>query len=816
MKATINCGLPVIFYVTHKRPAYQKKLLLSTCNAEKAFGGETKSIGLPKIVINQRFLKYLFVLFLFCFCSISFPSVSWAEAYDYDVVVAGGGAGGIMAAIEAVRGGAKVAVIEPSSWIGGQMTAAGVSTMDDLSRQKSGLYLDFITRVNKYYDNKGKSTGTCYWDSRSVAFEPNVGEKILYEMVDEARNPDAKTRKLLSKSRASENERVLDIFLDSSIIEVQRIGRKITGVKAKVSQKNSRRNTFKNEIQVACKVLIDATEYGDIIPLANLPYRAGNSHSPFIKLDESMIQDITWTAVIKYYPSGAPPDLTPYAPLPGYEEAKRNYESYVTIDGKDFRGVFPVELPVNLISHNAYRAIPDSSTYYSYDGNRQNWRYISKTGVNWGNDYPGKSGWNSGSSGLPARYLEDISFRNRINKEAFFRTLNFIYYMQNELGDLGRHWSVADDEYYNDNIPPDILNDIPASWHEIAKRMPVIPYVRESRRIIGERTLSSREILINSLSYRDGETNAEFPNAIAIGGYPLDLHHAANDGDFEWEFGESRNSIASNRPRGAFQVPLDILIPKDADGFLAVEKNLSMSRLAAGAIRLQPISMMVGQAAGALAALAVKLEIGLREVPAVKVQSQLVKHGVHISLCKYSDVPPESPFFGVVQISNLYGLFEPKDYPHAPSYNILNLDDPKLAMAILRGADKGVFGVDEMISNEDVEYSVKKALSALNRNINSIKPINNPKRLASKADFVRYIAESFGFSDLETESGVQFFQDVPPEHKAFDAVNVLLNSGVINSVKGAKYNPAQPITRGEAAVIIVRAMDFTSAKILKQ
>lgn len=750
------------------------------------------------------------MLFLFSLYTISLPSVSWAEANNYDVIIAGGGPGGIMAAIQAVRGGAKVAVIEPSSWIGGQMTAAGVSTMDDLSRQKSGLYLDFITRINKYYENKGKSTGTCYWDSRSIAFEPNVGERILYEMIDEARTPDMNTRKRLNKAIASKSNGVLDIFLDSSIVEVQRKGRKITGVKAKVSQKNSRGVSFKNEIQIACKVLIDATEYGDMIPLANLPYRAGNSHSPFIKLDESMIQDITWTAVIKYYPTGVPRDLMPYIPLPGYEEAKRNYESYVTVDGKDFKGVFPVELPVNFISHNAYRAIPDSSTYYSYDGNRQYWSYISKTGVNWGNDYPGKSGWNSGSSGLPVKYLDDIDFRNKINKEAFIKTLHFIYYIQNEFGDYGKHWSIADDEYYNDDIPSDVLNDIPLSWHEIAKRMPVIPYVRESRRIIGEHTLTSSMILKNSLSYRDGETSAEFPNAIAIGGYPLDLHHAANDGDFEWEFGESRNSIASNRPRGAFQVPLDILIPKDADGFLAVEKNLSMSRLAAGAIRLQPISMMIGQAAGALAALAVSLDIELREVPAVKVQSQLVKHGVQISLCKYSDIPPESPFFGAAQISNLYGIFEPQDYPHAPSYNISNLDDPKLAMAILRGADKGVFGVDEMINNQDIEHSVKKALIALSGEVNSIEPIKRPQRLASKADFVIYLAQSFGFNDIEMKSRVQFYSDVPPAHKAFDAVNILLNIGVLDSVKGVKFNPAKPITRGEAMEIIIRAMDLAS------
>ena len=46
---------------------------------------------------------------------------------DYDVVVAGGGMGGIAAAIQAARLGASVLVVEPGAWIGGQATAADVS-----------------------------------------------------------------------------------------------------------------------------------------------------------------------------------------------------------------------------------------------------------------------------------------------------------------------------------------------------------------------------------------------------------------------------------------------------------------------------------------------------------------------------------------------------------------------------------------------------------------------------------------------------------------------------------------------------------------
>ena len=74
-----------------------------------------------------------------------------------------------------------------------------------------------------------------------------------------------------------------------------------------------------------------------------------------------MIQDITWVAIIQKYPEGIPDHLRVLTPLPGYELARRNYESYVTPDGMDFKGVYPVTLPVNVVSHNAYRGLLSTS-----------------------------------------------------------------------------------------------------------------------------------------------------------------------------------------------------------------------------------------------------------------------------------------------------------------------------------------------------------------------------------------------------------------------------------------------------------------------
>jgi len=615
------------------------------------------------------------ILFI-CVISLLSASLSYAAQLEYDIIIGGAGAGGITAAIQAARMGANVLVIEESSWIGGQMTAAGVTTMDDISNQKSGIYLEFVNAIEKFYEERKKSPKMGYFGNRTISFEPKVGQMKLYELIENTRNLGFK----------------LDIMLRTQIKSVEREGSKITGIKTETDD-------------IKCKVLIDATEYGDIIPIAGVPYRAGNSVSPNIN-PEAMIQDITWTAIIKHYPQGVPEHLKAKSYLANYrEEHKRNYTRFVTTDGGDN----PWKLPQNLTTHNAYRAIPNSSVPGYYDGHKDNWRKITKTGVNKGNDYPGRIGWDKGRSGLPVRYLDEANLRRTVNRNALIKTLNFIYYIQHELEGAGKNWSVADDEYYSEEALDLVRDMVPPEWHEIIRRMPVIPYVRESRRILGDTTLTSSMLLKNSLSYRDGKTGLEFHDAIAIGRYNIDLHNSGEPADIENSLGETSASINANRPRGNFQIPLYALIPAEVDGFIAAEKNLSMSRLASGALRLQPICMMTGQAAGALASIAVRENIPPRSVPAIKVQWELLKAGVNISLAKFRDVPQEHKYNAAVQLALLHKLLEPLSYPHNPSYNKSDSDNKTLGIPLIKGPPLGTFGIDRLISKNDRAQLLKKA-----------------------------------------------------------------------------------------------------------
>ena len=698
-----------------------------------------------------------------------------APRNSYDIIIAGAGTGGISAAIQAARMGASVLVVESSTWIGGQATAAGVSTMDDMSRQMSGIYLEFINRIKNYYDYRGKSMGTCYWSSNSLAFEPRIGQEALVNMINDARRKG-----------------VIDFQMNSEIISVKKDKKKISGVTVKSpdDQKN-----------YTCKILIDATEYGDILPLSGTSYRIGNTSSKFIN-QNAMIQEITWPAILHKYIGGVPEYLRVRTPLEGYELAKRNYESLVSTDGFNFRNKYPIDLPVNFVTHNAYRGIPDSSNPYSYTADSKSRMNITKTSVNWGNDYPGAYGWTNGKRGLPVAYLEDRNLRKQIERDALIKTLHFIYYVQNELGE---NWSVADDEYKN-RILPEAARNLPQEWQEIVRRMPVIPYVRESRRAIAKHTLTSYEILENSLSYRDGQSSHEFSDAIAIGGYILDLHGANTDADMEWEFNERASTQITNRPRGPFQVPMDILIPSDTDGLIVAEKNLSMSRLSAGALRLQPITMMTGQAAGALAAVSVRENKNPREVHAMKVQWELLNSDVSLSLCHYSDVPPEHSYNKSVQISNMYGLITPNEYPHSVSYKIDELDDVIRAMDLIKRDDKGEFGVNEMLTAGEIAEILKRGQKAIGlKNLPAIN-IVKPENFISRGEFVRMVYEAFpNLKNLELPKGHKIPFKIAKNRNS-EYVEMLGNLGILD-VYGieSEFHYGRPVTKGEAAEVIVRA-----------
>lgn len=573
-------------------------------------------------------IKTFFVmstLFLSLFLRV--PPVFADAEREYDIVIAGAGSGGVSAAIQAARMGMSVALLEPSDWIGGQMTGAAVSTMDDKTLTRTGIYGEFISRVRDYYAALGRNVNICYWGNDTISFEPAAGRKILLQMLEEAGEIDltlrAKPLSVLKK----------DDRITSAVFEVEG-----------------------EPVLFTAGIFIDATEYGDFLPLTGARYRSGNSLSPNIR-QGSVIQDITYTAVVKKYKDGLPPELRMTSPPPKYYDYLFYFRSLIRPGGNTWPGSYPF----NTASHNAYRALPDpEGSALVLGGESDTWRYITKTVVNWANDYPGGGypDFFQKNISLSAEYLENHNYRVHAEREAMLKTLCFIYYMQRELG--MSDWSVDDGQGYGSWFSNDWpgWRDILEPYAPILSYFPPFPYVRESRRLVGIKTMTIEDIKRQPELKR---TPVNVCDSVALGEYPTDIHGRNEDEYLEADLGETRDKLPDDwqGDGGLFQIPLGVFIPEKIDGLLAAEKNISVSRVVNGSTRLQPVTMLTGQAAGTIAALAVKKRVQPRALSVFDVQAELLRSKTRLSLYIFKDAPEHSPFWPGIEAAVLYEYMWP-------------------------------------------------------------------------------------------------------------------------------------------------------------
>ena len=219
-----------------------------------------------------------------------------------------------------------------------------------------------------------------------------------------------------------------------------------------------------------------------------------------------------------------------------------------------------------------------------------------------------------------AEYLDMLpQEREEAYRQAKLRTLGYLYFLQTELG--YDHIGLADDVFPTED------------------GLPFYPYFREARRIAGRDTMTV-EAALKPYDYD------LYTRAVAVGDYPVDHHHNQNP----------RREELSHLWFGkipSFSVPLGVVIPVDTEDFLVADKAMSSSWEMNGGTRLQPVVMGVGQAAGALAALAVKTGRHPSEVPAAEVQALLLDHGCY--LLPFLDLKPSDPAFRELQGSGIRG-----------------------------------------------------------------------------------------------------------------------------------------------------------------
>lgn len=355
-------------------------------------------------------------------------------------------------------------------------------------------------------------------------------------------------------------------------------------------------------IEVISHVIIAADEYGDALALSGAAYRFGfESRSDYGDLyapetGNDLIQDLTYVAILKDFGPNA--DMTIPEPE-GYDPS--------VFDGT-----------CKQLSSDPNRDVVDCGPESGKDLYMLNYGELPNNQfmINWpihGNDYY-----------IPILDMPHEGRQIELKKAKNF-TLQWIYFIQTQGG--YKNLGIADDIFPTED------------------NLPMIPYIRESRRVVGVTTLRTQDLLDPY-----GEDAAgRFRSAIAVGDYPLDLHHERKPAGFEVD---ARTEDLPKIP--SYSVPYGTMIPVEINGLIVAEKSISTTHIVNGATRLQPVVMLIGQAAGAAAALSVQAGVKPRDLDIRSLQQALLDAGAW--LMPFADVTPVDHDFQAIQRVGLSGL----------------------------------------------------------------------------------------------------------------------------------------------------------------
>lgn len=349
-------------------------------------------------------------------------------------------------------------------------------------------------------------------------------------------------------------------------------------------------------VLVTADLIIDATELGDVMGALKIPSRIG--------------MDSRFDTGESFAPEKANDiiqDLTYVVVLKDYgKNADKTIARPAGYDPKEFDCCCDITDPS---AHASEKRLIDCSQMITY-GKLPNNKYM----INWpkcGNDI----------------YLNiiELSKKDRAAalKQAKLHSLRFVYHLQTKLG--FKHLGIADDEF------------------PTADKLPMIPYHREARRLDGKVTLT-----VNDVAFPYQQKTSLYRTGIAIGDYPIDHHHLKNADAPQIDF--------INIKVPSYNIPLGALIPKNSQGIIVAEKSISVTNIVAGASRLQPVVLTVGQAAGALAAVAIKNNQQPEQVSIRQVQTALLESKAYIM--PFIDVRPEDKNFVAMQKIGATGILK--------------------------------------------------------------------------------------------------------------------------------------------------------------
>ncbi len=457
-----------------------------------------------------------------------------------DVVIAGGGPAGIIAAIAAARNGANTLLIEQKGYVGG-MAAAGLPLLSFHNnrgeRIVSGIPWELITRLmeaeeavvvrmagatSSTQEATGKALyeGGAVFSARSVPVRPEAFKYAAWEMLKKAG---------------------VEILLYTYVTDVLQSGGVVTGLV--VENKSGRQ-------QIPAERVVDCTGDGDVAFLSGASFEKGRQRD------------------------GVTQPMTMLFALGG-----------VDLDRAEAAGV-AVRRNMEVIDSEVWK-----SFYRKYDIMLNNWedrllKEFPRSGVD---------------KGFILRYWGDgVCYGGNM--------LHVPYYDASKAEELSKAvvegrclvWNLV--RFMRENVPGFERTHL-VNTYDIG--------VRESRRIIGDYTLTYEDV-IEARRHEDD---------VALNGYFVDIH------DYDGSWFHMPKKGTQIKDYGSYGIPYRCLLPRAVDGLLVAGRCLSTTHEANASARVMGTCMALGQAAGTAAALSVKDNLTPRALDKRKIVTTLEAQG---------------------------------------------------------------------------------------------------------------------------------------------------------------------------------------------
>ncbi|HIK43979.1 MAG TPA: FAD-dependent oxidoreductase [Leptolyngbyaceae cyanobacterium M65_K2018_010] len=539
------------------------------------------------------------------------PLPRFEEIWECQVAVIGGSLGGVAAAAHAMATGAQTCLIEVAPWLGGQVSSQGVSALDESLRMRqannfSPSWQRFRRLIKQQaaelpdWSPRGKTRPVTEINScwvGALCFPPLVGARAAEQFLQETQAAAAQSRwATMTAFKGAEfdgtGRRITAVYgvrripKDPNYVPKGRLSEELAEWYSWSPTPDFDRVSVKLQPPAGqSMVVIDATDTGELVAWAKVPYRLGSESRATTGEPNAAAFDNPDCTQAFTYPFGLAihddngdslAALQRIQPTYALHEHRSVYdlEGFPFFAGKSF---FHYRRIVSQTRNNPYLGAPARGDIAMINWNQGNdWNWMDPPLVLQDRDLAASGQYQNWMGGLSQSAL----------KFAEEHALMFARWLLE---------TQATPDY-----PLAYLYG-PDSPMGTRSGLSMVPYFREGRRILGRAAYGQEEFMIreNDMRYDFPDQRSFSPTAVGVSHYAIDIHGCRYR---NWlPSGDAVSAPAQEPLVKPIQLPFESLIPQGVDNLLIGGKAIAATHIANASTRVHYGEWQVGSAAGVTA-----------------------------------------------------------------------------------------------------------------------------------------------------------------------------------------------------------------------